>query len=87
MLFMTTREEMFEGAPEEKPTEDKIIKQDIGNTLRRNPDVSEQETGQPLKDYLWCPAVEESTSEMVRNEPPGCVFRCCFCHCVSPGGG
>ncbi len=42
-----------------KPTEDKIIKQDIGNTVRRNPYVSEQETGQPLKDYLWCPTVEE----------------------------
>lgn len=58
-----------------KPTEDKIIKQDLGNTLRRNPDVSEQETGQPLKDYLRRPTAEENTSEMVRNEAAAFVFR------------
>lgn len=32
-LFTTTEEEMFKGAPEENPADDKIIKQDTGNAL------------------------------------------------------
>lgn len=50
-LFMTTRQEMFEGGTWRKSTEDQAIKQDLGNTVGRKPDVSEEETGQPLKDY------------------------------------
>lgn len=52
-----------------KPSKDKIIKQDLGNTLIRSPDVGDRETSQPLKDYLWCPAVEK-TCERVRQLSP-----------------
>lgn len=60
-----------------KPTEDKIIKQDIGNTLREKSWCDWARSWSTIKGlfFVLSHSWRETQLKGVRNEPPGCVFR------------